>query len=344
MISLAWPWMLLALPLPWLVRRVLPEALALQEAGLRVPGFERYAMLTRRRASERLLDWRAWAATVAWLLLVLAAARPEFVGDELDVPVSGRNLMLAVDLSGSMDQKDFILGNTRVDRLTATKAVASDFITRREGDRIGLILFGERAYLQVPLTLDRETVKTLLLEAFIGLAGEKTAIGDAITLAVKRIHEQQQDAGEQVLVLLTDGANTAGEVDPLKAAELAAQIGLKVYTIGIGAEQLEVASLLGGRRQINPSADLDEDTLTQIADMTGGSYFRARDTAGLQEIYRLVDELEPVEEPEAGFRPVRSLFYMPLAGAFTLCAVLLFLSLAHHLRVRLAAREHAHAG
>jgi Ca-activated chloride channel family protein len=161
---------------------------------------------------------------------------------------------------------------------------------------------------------------------------------------VKRIHEQQQDAGEQVLVLLTDGANTAGEVDPLKAAELAAQIGLKVYTIGIGAEQLEVASLLGGRRQINPSADLDEDTLTQIADMTGGSYFRARDTAGLQEIYRLVDELEPVEEPEAGFRPVRSLFYMPLAGAFTLCAVLLFLSLAHHLRVRLAAREHAHAG
>jgi Ca-activated chloride channel family protein len=117
-----------------------------------------------------------------------------------------------------------------------------------------------------------------------------------------------------------------------------------VHTIGIGAEQLEVASLLGGRRQINPSADLDEETLTQIADMTGGNYFRARDTAGLQEIYRLVDELEPVEEPEAGFRPIRSLFHVPLAGAFALCAVLLFISLGHHLRVRLAAREHAHAG
>jgi Ca-activated chloride channel homolog len=337
MYSFAWPWLLLALPLPLLLRRVLPESASLQQAGLRVPGFGSFAMLSGRAATERLLDWRAWVAACAWILLVLAAARPQYIGDELDVPVSGRNLMLAVDLSGSMDQKDFVLGNTRVDRLTATKAVASDFISRREGDRIGLILFGERAYLQVPLTLDRETVKTLLLEAFIGLAGEKTAIGDAITLAVKRIHDQQQDAAEQVLVLLTDGANTAGEVEPLKAAELAAQIGLKVYTIGIGAEQLEVSSLLGGRRQINPSADLDEDTLTKIAELTGGRYFRARDTAGLQEIYRLVDTLEPVEEPESGFRPVRSLFHVPLAGAFALTCLLVLASLLRQLRVRLAA-------
>ena len=322
MLVFAWPFAFLLLPLPWLVRRLLPEADAMQEAGLRVPGFQGFSMLSNRAATEQLVNWRFWVAAIAWLLLVVAAARPEHFGDELDVRVSGRNLMLAVDLSGSMDQKDFELGNTRVDRLTATKAVASDFIGRREGDRIGLILFGERAYLQVPLTLDRETVKTLLLEAFIGLAGEKTAIGDAITLAVKRIHEQQQDGGEQVLVLLTDGANTAGEVDPLKAAELAAQVGLRVYTIGIGAEQIEVASVLGGRRRVNPSADLDEATLTQIAEMTGGRYFRAVDTAALQDIYRLVDELEPVEEPEAGFRPVRSLYHLPLAGAFALAAFL----------------------
>ncbi len=343
MYSFAWPWLLLALPLPLLVRRLLPEAASLQEAGLRVPGFGRFGMLSGRAAREQLLNWRAWLAAAAWILLVAAAARPQFIGDELDVPVSGRNLMLAVDLSGSMDQKDFVLGTTRVDRLTATKAVASDFITRREGDRIGLILFGERAYLQVPLTLDRDTVKTLLLEAFIGLAGEKTAIGDAITLAVKRIHDQQQDAGEQVLVLLTDGANTAGEVDPLKAAELAAQIGLKVYTIGIGAEQLEVSSLLGGRRQINPSADLDEATLTRIADLTGGRYFRAVDTAGLQEIYRLVDELEPVEEPEAGFRPVKSLYHVPLAGAFALSALMTLLSLMRHMRLRRVGSLQTHA-
>jgi Ca-activated chloride channel family protein len=301
-------------------------------------------MLTDRSKSGQLLNWRFWVAMLAWILLVLAAARPERIGDELDVPVSGRNLMLAVDLSGSMDQKDFELGNRTVDRLTATKAVAADFISRREGDRIGLILFGERAYLQVPLTLDRETVKILLMEAFIGLAGEKTAIGDAITLAVKRIHDQQSEAGEQVLVLLTDGANTAGEIDPMKAAELAAQVGLRVYTIGIGAEQLEVASVIGGRRRVNPSADLDEETLTGIAELTGGRYFRATDTATLQDIYHLVDELEPVEEAEAGFRPVKSLYYWPLAGAFALAGFLGVLSLAQSLRLRRSGAVPTHAG
>lgn len=344
MLSLAWPWALLALPLPLLVRRFVPPANGVREAGLKVPGLSGLRVLTGRAQREQLLNWRFWVAMIAWILLVVAAARPERIGDELDVPVSGRNLMLAVDLSGSMDQKDFALGNTRVDRLTATKAVASDFIGRRTGDRIGLILFGERAYLQVPLTLDRDTVRTLLLEAFIGLAGEKTAIGDAITLAVKRIHDQQEDASEHVLILLTDGANTAGEVDPLKAAELAAQIGLKVYTIGIGAESLEVSSLIGGRRQINPSADLDETTLTQIAEMTGGRYFRAKDTAALQDIYRLVDELEPVDEPEAGFRPVQSLYYYPLAGAFALAALMCLASLLQVRRVRATGKVQTDAG
>lgn len=344
MLSLAWPWILLALPLPFIARAFLPEAGGLQEAGLRVPSIAGFAMLTDRSKSGQVLNWRFWVAMIAWILLVVAAARPERIGDDLDVPVSGRNLMLAVDLSGSMDQKDFELGNRTVDRLTATKAVAADFISRREGDRIGLILFGERAYLQVPLTLDRETVKILLMEAFIGLAGEKTAIGDAITLAVKRIHDQQSEGGEQVLVLLTDGANTAGEIDPMKAAELAAQVGLRVYTIGIGAEQLEVASVIGGRRRVNPSADLDEETLTGIADLTGGRYFRATDTATLQDIYKLVDELEPVEEAEAGFRPVKSLYYWPLSGAFALAGFLSLLSLARSIRLRRSGAVPTHAG
>ncbi len=320
--SFAWPWMLLALPLPLLVRWLLPAVSAAQDAGLKVPSFSGFSVLADRSDVEQLLNWRFWLAVIAWILLVVASARPEFIGDELDVPVSGRNLMLAVDLSGSMDAKDFELAGRRVDRLTATKAVASDFISRREGDRIGLILFGERAYLQVPLTLDRETVRTLLLEAFIGLAGEKTAIGDAITLAVKRIHDQGAAGAEQILVLLTDGANTAGQVDPLKAAELAQQIGLRIYTIGIGAEQMVVSSITGGMRRVNPSADLDEETLTAIAEQTGGRYFRAKDTAGLQEIYRLLDEMEPVAEPEAGFRPVKSLYYWPLGGAFALVLIL----------------------
>jgi len=342
--SLAWPWALIALPLPWLVYRLLPEALGLSEAGLRVPNLTSFETLKDRSDVEQLLNWRVWVAVLAWSLLVLAAARPERIGDELDVPVAGRNLMLAVDLSGSMDQKDFELAGRRVDRLTATKAVASDFIVRREGDRIGLILFGERAYLQVPLTLDRDTVKILLLEAEIGLAGEKTAIGDAITLAVRRVHEQKEDAGEQVLVLLTDGANTAGEVQPLKAAELAQQVGLRIYTIGIGAESMDVSSLVGGRRAINPSADLDEATLTQIAQLTGGRYFRATDTASLQDIYALVDDLEPVEEPESGFRPVKSYYFWPLGLALGLVGLLCLAALLQRALLRRRAEVQAHAG
>ncbi len=341
--SLAWPWVLALLPLPLLVRYFVAEANEFAEAGLRVPSVDSFSSLRNRRGREQLLNWRAWIAVLAWLLLVVAAARPERIGEELDVPVAGRNLMLAVDLSGSMDQKDFELAGRRVDRLTATKAVASNFIDRREGDRIGLILFGERAYLQVPLTLDRATVNVLLLEAFIGLAGEKTAIGDAITLAVRRIHEQKEDVGDQVLVLLTDGANTAGEVEPIKAAELAQQVGLRIYTIGIGAEQLEVSSLTGGRRRVNPSADLDESTLTKIAELTGGRYFRATDTKTLQDIYQLVDELEPVEEPESGFRPVKSYFHWPLAAAFILASLMAVVSLLARVRVERAAREVAGA-
>jgi len=331
--SLAWPWMLLTLPLPLLVRWLFPAVSGTTDAGLKVPSFSGFAVLTDRSEIEQLLNWRFWLAVMAWLLLVLASARPERIGDELEVPVSGRNLMLAVDLSGSMDAKDFELAGRRVDRLTATKAVASDFIGRREGDRIGLILFGERAYLQVPLTLDRETVKILLLEAFIGLAGEKTAIGDAITLAVKRIHDQEEPGDDQVLVLLTDGANTAGEVEPIKASELAAQIGLRIYTIGIGAEQMVVSSITGGMRRVNPSADLDEETLTAIAEQTGGRYFRAKDTAGLQDIYKLLDDIEPVAEPEAGFRPVKALYYWPLGGAFSLVLLLAVLNLLASVKI-----------
>lgn len=342
--SFAWPWVFMALPLPFLVRALVPPDEKAGEAGLKVPSLANFAVLADRAGTEKLADWRLWVAAVAWLLLVTAAARPQYVGDELDVPVSGRNLMLAVDLSGSMDAKDFELGQRRVDRLTATKAVATDFIERREGDRLGLILFGERAYLQVPLTLDRETVKVLLLESFIGLAGEKTAIGDAITLAVKRIHEQDAAAGEQVLILLTDGANTAGAIEPLKAAELAQQIGMRIYTIGIGAEHMVIPSVTGSLRRVNPSADLDEETLTRIAQLTGGRYFRAKDTAGLQEIYRLLDEMEPVAEPESGFRPVQALFYWPLGGAFALALFLVAASLFSGVRFHLAEKAKLRAG
>jgi len=237
--------------------------------------------------------------------------------------------MLAVDLSVSMEEEDFILKGRTVNRLIATKSVAGEFIERRVGDRIGLILFGEQAYLQAPLTFDRETVRTLLYESAIGLAGRSTAIGDAIGLAVKRLRER--DESNRILILLTDGANTAGVVQPLEAADLASREGLKIYTIGVGADEKLIRSLFG-MRKVNPSADLDETTLKAIAEKTGGRYFRARNTKELNEIYKLLDVLEPIEADSKQFRPRKSLYYWPLAIAFLLISIILVLKLLGRIR------------
>ena len=236
--------------------------------------------------------------------------------------------MLAVDLSGSMKRRDMKVGNQWLSRLEVVKQVAGEFIERRDGDRIGLILFGTRAYLQAPLTFDRPTVRTLLEEAVIGLAGEQTAIGDAIGLGVKRLRERP--AGNRVLILLTDGANTAGEVHPMDAARFAAKLNLTIYTIGVGADVAMMRRLYGTAR-VNPSADLDEPTLAAIARATGGRYFRARETRELVDIYRTLDELEPVIGDEEQFRPTSELFQWPLALALFLVIVLMAGDLRHAL-------------
>jgi len=262
--------------------------------------------------------WRLLLAALAWVLLVCAAARPQFVGTPVSLPVTGRDLMLAVDISGSMETEDMQLGQQVTDRLTAVKAVAGNFIDHREGDRLGLILFGDQAYLQTPLTFDRETVRTLLNEAAIGLAGKSTAIGDAIGLAVKRLRERP--AENRVLILLTDGANTSGSVDPLKAADLAAREGVRIYTIGVGADEQLLRGFFGTQRV--SSTELDETTLKAIAQKTGGQYFRARDIESLQKIYDLLDKLEPVSQDEQTFRSIHELYAWPLSGALLLTALL----------------------
>lgn len=315
-LELAWPWLLLALPLPLLVRRLLPRAEVHGDAALRVPF---YGLLDQAAApvGPSAPRWPLVLAALAWALLVLAAARPQWLGEPVPLPMAGRDLMVAVDISGSMTEDDMVIGGRVVDRLMAVQAVAGDFIERRGGDRIGLILFGEQAYLQTPLTFDRATARTLLFEAAVGLAGRETAIGDAIGLAVKRLRDQPTE--ERVLILLTDGANTAGRIAPLKAAELAAEAGVRIHTIGVGSDPragLGAFSLSMGR---NP---LDEATLSAIADTTGGRYFRARDVRELQGIYAALDELEPVESDEQTFRPVGELFAWPLGLSLLLSAVI----------------------
>jgi Ca-activated chloride channel family protein len=330
MIQFAWPWAFLLLILPWVIYKFVPPALAAEEAALWVPNLSPFAEaqhLKRRRRGR----WQLPLALLCWLLLISAAARPQWLGEPIELPVSGRDLMLAVDLSGSMEAQDFQLHGQRVDRLTALKSVANEFIQRRVGDRLGLILFADRPYIQVPLTFDRQTVVQLLDEAAIKLVGERTAIGDAIGLAVKRM--QEDSAQEQVLILLTDGANTTGQLTPLLAAELAARAKLKIYTIGIGAESMEVGNFLF-RQTLNPSADLDEKTLTAIAEKTGGRYFRARDTQELAEIYTELDRLEPLEREQNTYRPITELFPWPLGGALVGALLLILFPLLPTLRRR----------
>jgi Ca-activated chloride channel family protein len=314
-----WPWVFFLLPLPFVATRLLGP-IASRDVALRVPNAEAFRDLAPARSaraprrSSRFLLWCAWIA------LLVAAARPQLIGPPTDLPVSGRDLLLAVDISGSMNTEDMLLDGQPVDRLTVVKRVAREFIERRRGDRVGLVLFGSNAYLQAPLTFDLATLAALLEETPIGIAGGKTAIGDAIGLSVKRLRDRPADA--RVLILLTDGANNVGEVLPLKAAELAAIAGVRIHTIGVGAESMRVPGFFRDR-VVNPSADLDEPTLRAIAERTGGRYFRARDTAELESIYRLIDALEPIEQGARTFRPIRVLYHWPLAAACALAALLL---------------------
>lgn len=321
MLEWQWPWAFALLPLPLLVRWVL-RPMPVRDAALRVPHLQPFMQEGGVGGHVGLREHRSlWLPLLIWCCLLLAAARPQWLGEAMELPVSGRDLMMAVDLSGSMEVEDFELSGRMVNRLVATQVVGSEFIQRREGDRIGLILFGEQAYLQAPLTFDRQTVTTLLQEAAIGLAGDSTSIGDAIGLAIKRLRDPEQE--QRVLILLTDGANTSGELSPIKAAELANDNGLRIYTIGIGADEMIVRSLFGNRR-VNPSANLDELTLQNIAETTGGRYFRARDMAELNRIYGYIDELEPVSQEKQLFRPTTELYHWPLALAvlMTLMALL----------------------
>ncbi len=324
MISLLWPWMLAVSPLPWLVRRWAPPAPEQATAALRVPHFRDLIEFQSGKSigtKQYVTSTMFWFSIVVWLLLVLAAARPQWIGEPVGLPTSGRDLMLAVDISGSMAIPDFAINGQEVTRLEVVKRAASEFITRRTGDRIGLIVFGSQAYVQTPLTFDRETVATMLHEMEIGLAGKETALGDAIGLAVKRLKEQP--AGNRVLVLLTDGANTAGEVSPKQAGELAKEQGLRIYTIGVGADRMEVDSLFGSRT-VNPSRDLDENTLRELAQATGGLYLRAKNTEALANVYRELDRLEPASTDVELFRPRTELFIWPLGLALG-CSV--FMSL-----------------
>ena len=310
----AWPWIVVLLPLPWLLRRWLKPAVPGQALHLPQPGLQ--LAVVSRRAGHGIASW---LSVLAWLCLLAAAARPQWVGPPQAQQRSGRGMMLAVDLSGSMHTDDMLLAGQPVSRFGAVEAIAGDFINRRHGDEMGLVLFGSQAFLVTPLTYDLSAVRAQLQGAAVGLAGTETAIGDAIAVAVKRLSALPQQA--RVLILLTDGVNNAGSISPREAARAAKAAGVRIYTIGIGATRMRVPGFFGSQL-VNPSADLDADMLTHIAKETGGRFFRATDSSELAAAYRAIDALEPMPQRGPTLRPRHELFRWPLAAALVLLLLL----------------------
>lgn len=314
MFEFSWPWLFVLLPLPWLLRLLKPVP-SEGSTRLRIPGFAKLNLASQvAQQHTRGISVFEW---LVWVLLVCAIANPTWLDEPITLPNEGRDIMLAVDLSGSMTEQDMAYQGLYVDRLTMVKAVLSDFIEQRQGDRLGLILFGDTAFLQTPLTRDVKTVSQMLSEAQIGLVGRATAIGDALGLSVKRF--ASKDESNRIVVLLTDGQNTAGNLDPEEALLLAREEGIKVYTIGVGSDNPRGFSLfnMGGMS----GGSLDESLLKRIAEQTGGLYFRAKDVAGLQQIYQELDKLEPISADEQTFRPQSALFYYPLLIALALISL-----------------------
>ncbi len=355
MFELASPWVLIGLPLPLLIWFLIPRVALQLPFALKVPFYNAMLAIIDKKKTALAGQGQIRLLFLIWCLLLLAATGPRWVGEPKPLTREGRNIMLALDLSGSMELTDMLINGRPVSRLAVVKRAAEQFVQARTGDRIGLILFGTHAYLQTPLTYDRQNVLLRLKDATVGLAGQTTSIGDAIGLAVKRLQDVLPNhpssvgqisiknfapasplppfghplpmSGERgkmrevfkegrMIILLTDGANNSGVLPPLKAAELAQLDHIKIYTIGLGAES---GSLSGGLFfNPSPASDLDEETLQEVAKITGGRYFRATDTQSLHAIYETINQLETVRQDQASLRPQHDYYPWPLALALLL--------------------------
>jgi Ca-activated chloride channel family protein len=304
MFELAYPWLLFILPLPLLVNRWLP-AYRERKGSVQVPFFNRLVALTGAQPSNgavvlQRMRVQKVCLVLSWLLLVMAMAKPVYVGTPVVSEKSARDLMVAVDLSGSMEATDFLNhAGQQVDRLTAVKSVLEEFVAQRKHDRLGLIVFGDVPFLQAPFTQDHKTWLTLLHETEIGMAGMSTALGDAMGLSIKSF--ANSDSEHKVLIVLTDGNDTASKVPPIEAAKVAHQYGVTIYTIAIGDPGTAGEDAL------------DIETLQRVAHITGGAYYQALDRQQLQQIYQRITQLQPELFESLSYRPRHSLHHYPLA-------------------------------
>jgi Ca-activated chloride channel family protein len=305
--QLDYPWLLLLLPLPWFGYRYLPDYREARSA-VRVPFFgamSRAVGQAPSQAGTRINRWQLLLNLLVWALLLLAAARPVFVEKPIERQQPVRDLMLAIDLSQSMETTDFTDANgQKINRLAAVKEVVRGFIDKRKEDRLGLIVFGSGAYPQAPLTLDHASLSLLLDDTGIGMAGPNTAIGDAIGLSLKLLEQAKEQ--EKVLILLTDGNDTSSAITPDHAAQMAAAKGVVIHTIGIGDPDAS------GEAKVNLSS------LEQIAEATGGKFFRAEDRNALDQAYSTLDTLTPHQVKTLSHQPKKDLFWWPLGAAIAL--------------------------
>ncbi len=316
MFSFALPWAWLLLPLPFVARWLLPNSQ--QNATIRLARLP--VGMSQIKRQPRLLPI---LLTVCWVCLVSAMARPIWQGEPISIPSEHRDVMLVVDLSGSMDIEDMSDGRGQpINRLRAVKDVLSDFVETRRGDRLGLVVFADHGYLHTPLTLDINSLQQQIDQLVLGLVGQMTAIGEGIAIATKTFIES--DAPQRVMVLLSDGGNTSGIIEPIEAAKLAVESDVTIYSVGVGAEEMQVRRMFR-TETVNPAWDLDEETLTEVAEMTGGQYFRARNQTELAEIYGIIDELEPISEANQVWRPRHDLFMYPLGVFIALFSTLMIL-------------------
>ena len=309
MIELAFPWALLLLPAPWLVWRFAPPHRE-RVSALRIPFFRRIAEAAGSEPREgslvlKRLPLQMIVAILVWCLVVVALARPERVGEPIEVTKAARDVILAIDISGSMDERDFAVDDgSKIQRLEAVKQVVGDFIEAREGDRIALIVFGAKAFVQAPFTEDLRTVRDLLDQTEVGMAGPHTVIGDAIGLAIRTFESSEIE--QRLLILLSDGADTGSRMSPVNAAEIASDNDVEIYTIGVGDPEGD------GERRV------DLNALEDIAARAEGEFFFAGDEASLAAVYERIDQLTPRQVETSSFRPREPLGHWPLIIAAVL--------------------------
>ena len=317
MLELAYPWALLALPLPLLAWWLLPPQRE-RVSALRIPFFEQIVAAAGSEArAGAVVMRRRWLqmvmAVVVWSLLILGLAKPEWVGEPIVRTEAARDIMLAIDLSGSMDYRDFPGENGEpVTRFNAVQRVVDRFVAARKSDRIGLIVFGTKAYVQLPFTRDLDTARALVELMEVGMAGPQTALGDSIGLAIRSFESSEVE--DRLLILLTDGNDTASTMTPINAADIAKLNGVAIYTIGIGNVQAT------GEDRV------DFEVLDAIASRTGGEFFNAEDEAALDAVYRRIDETAAAEVRTQSWRPRESLVHWP-AGIATVLALLAYAAL-----------------